>query len=203
MAVNRDNDLAPNRYFDRKFEMEAVKILPGEYYVTPRDMLVVTVLGSCVSVCMRDKTNGIGGMNHFMLPGDGYDVSNVISGSARYGTFAMEVLTNQLLKLGAQRRQLEAKVFGGGAVVAAMLSSNVGARNVEFVLDYLRIEGIPVIASDLLDVYPRKVYFFPRSGRVLLKKIKSLHNTTILDREIEYGRRIRSRRVEGDIELFS
>lgn len=166
------NDLAPNRYFDRKFDIEAVKILPGEYFVTPRDMLIVTVLGSCISVCLRDSATGIGGMNHFMLPGDKSEASSVVSGSARYGTYAMEVLINHLLKLGALRRRLEAKVFGGGAVISNMTTMNVGERNAAFVLDYMRTEGIPVVASDLLDIYPRKIYFFPRTGRVLQKKSK-------------------------------
>jgi chemotaxis protein CheD len=203
MTDSLGNDLAPNRYFDRTFDIEAVKILPGEYFVTPRDMLIVTVLGSCISVCLRDSSTGIGGMNHFMLPGEKVDSSNLVSGSARYGTYAMEVLINHLLKLGALRRRLEAKVFGGGAVISNMITTNIGERNVAFVLDYLRTEGIPVVASDLLDVYPRKVYFFPRSGRVLLKKIKSIHNATIIDREAEYSRRIHTARVEGGIELFS
>jgi len=202
MSIYLEEHLAPNRYFDRNFQMEAVKILPGEYFVTPRDMLIVTVLGSCISVCMRDRVSGIGGMNHFMLPGDS-GKSDIVSGSARYGTYAMEVLINHLLKLGALRKRLEAKVFGGGAVLQNMASSNVGERNAEFVTQYLQREGIPVVAQDLLDMYPRKVYFFPRDGRVLVRKLKSLHNTTVLDREREYGRKIESTRVEGDVELFS
>jgi chemotaxis protein CheD len=99
--------LAPNHYFDRSFQTEAAKILPGEYYVTGRDMLLVTVLGSCVSACIRDPKTGIGGMNHFMLP-EG-DPHNPLSESARYGGYAMEVLLNQLIKLGASRNRLEAR----------------------------------------------------------------------------------------------
>jgi chemotaxis protein CheD len=98
------------------------------------------VLGSCVSACIRDKEKGIGGMNHFMLA-DSTEVSPY-SASARYGTYAMEILINHLLKLGARRGSLEAKVFGGGRVMAALSSSNVGERNCSFVLDFLRTEGI-------------------------------------------------------------
>ncbi|MDB6060499.1 MAG: Chemoreceptor glutamine deamidase CheD [Verrucomicrobiaceae bacterium] len=203
MTAQSDSDLTPNRYFDHKFNREAVKILPGEYFVTPRDMLIVTVLGSCVSVCLRDSTAGVGGMNHFMLPGGGKDAANPISGSARYGTFAMEVLINQLLKLGALRKRLQAKVFGGGAVIESMVTTNIGECNVDFALEYLRVEGISVIANDVLDIYPRKIYFFPKSGRVLMRKIKSIHNATIFDREVEYSRRIRTSSVEGGVELFS
>ena len=165
-------------------------------------MLIVTVLGSCVSVCLRDRTSGIGGMNHFMLPRD-IRTSGIVSGSARYGTYAMEVLINHLLKLGALRKHLEAKVFGGGAVLQQITTSNVGERNAEFVLEYLEREGIPVVAQDLLDVHPRKVYFFPRDGRVLVRKLKSVHAPVVLDREREYGRKIQSAQAQGDIELFS
>jgi chemotaxis protein CheD len=128
-----DEPLATNRYFDRKFGLEAAKILPGEYYVSVQESLLVTVLGSCVAACIRDADSGIGGMNHFMLPDDG---EKPLGMSARYGTYAMEVLINHLLKLGARRNRLEAKVFGGGAVLASLASSNVGARNAEFVLDF-------------------------------------------------------------------
>ena len=123
---------ATNLYHDRTFDCQAAKILPGEYFVTTRDMLLVTVLGSCVAACIRDSENGIGGMNHFMLPDEGG--KDVVSSSARYGTYAMEMLINHLLKSGARRNRLEAKVFGGGAVLESLSSSNVGARNAEFVL---------------------------------------------------------------------
>lgn len=198
-----EETLAPNLYFDRTFGMPAAKILPGEYYVTRRNMLLVTTLGSCVSACIRDKTNGIGGMNHFMLP----ENTNAQSGwgvlSTRYGAYAMEVLINQLIQLGAKRGNLEAKLFGGGAVIKNMSITNVGERNAQFGLDYLKNEGIAVVAKDLLDVYPRKVYFFPATGKVLLKKLRNMHNETIVQRESEYRARLLKSKVEGDIELFT
>jgi chemotaxis protein CheD len=192
--------LAPNHYFDRAFQTEAAKILPGEYYVTGRDMLLVTVLGSCVSACMRDPKTGIGGMNHFMLP-EG-DPHNPLSESARYGGYAMEVLLNQLIKMGASRSRLEAKVFGGGAVMRGFTLHNVGERNSDFVLEYLEAERIRVVAQDLRDIYPRKVYYFPNSGRVLVKKLKQVHNNTIVQREEEYGSRLKKSEVSGEVELF-
>jgi chemotaxis protein CheD len=195
--------LAPNVYFDRHFNVEAAKILPGEYYATGRDMVLVTVLGSCVSACIRDRASGIGGMNHFMLPDSGQDQSNPLSASARYGTYAMEVLINQLTKLGAKRSNLEAKVFGGGAVLRGFTVANVGERNAAFVLDFLRTERIKVVAQDLLDVYPRKVYYFPSTGKVLVKKLRSVHNNTIVEREQEYSTRLQYSKVEGDVELFT
>lgn len=192
--------LAGNRYFDRNFEIEAVKVLPGEYYVTTTNVLLVTVLGSCVSACIRDREKGIGGMNHFMLAGGD---SNSLSASARYGTYAMEILVNHLLKLGARRDRLEAKVFGGGRVMEKLTTSNVGERNAQFVIDYLDTEDIPVVAQDLLDVHPRKVYFFPDSGRVLVKKLMRMHNDTLARREKEYAERLTEAPVAGEIELFT
>ncbi|MBL8478568.1 MAG: chemoreceptor glutamine deamidase CheD [Sterolibacteriaceae bacterium] len=192
--------LAGNRYFDPTFGAEAVKVLPGEYFVTTTDMLLVTVLGSCVSACIRDKAKGIGGMNHFMLADSGEAGPN--SSSARYGTYAMEILINHLLKLGARRSNLEAKVFGGGRVMSALASANVGERNCSFVLEFLRTEGIPVSARDLLDIHPRKVYFFPATGRVLVKKLTRLHNDTLLRRESEYAARLTQAPISGDVELF-
>lgn len=195
--------LAPNHYFDRNFNMEAAKILPGEYYTTGRDMVIVTVLGSCVAACIRDRVSGVGGMNHFMLPDSGHDQANPLSTSARYGTYAMEILLNQLAKMGAARTNLEAKVFGGGNVLRGFTVANVGDRNAKFVLDFLATEKIRVVAQDLLDIYPRKVYFFPKTGKVLVKKLKRVHNNTIIEREEEYSSRLLYSKVEGDVELFS
>ncbi|MBY0576308.1 MAG: chemoreceptor glutamine deamidase CheD [Gallionellaceae bacterium] len=194
--------LAPNLYFDRQHNSEAAKILPGEYYATARDMLLVTVLGSCVCACVRDKENGIGGMNHFMLPDAGQDQNNPLGESARYGAYAMEILINQLLKMGARRSNFEAKVFGGGAVLRGFTVSNVGERNAEFVMKFLKTEKISVVAQDLLDIYPRKVYYFPRTGLVRVKKLKQVHNDTIINRESEYKSRLLYSKMEGDVELF-
>jgi chemotaxis protein CheD len=192
---------ATNVYYDRTFDCDAAKILPGEYYYTSKDMLIVTVLGSCVSACIRDRVTGLGGMNHFMLPDGGGDGSPV-SASARYGTYAMEVLINDLLKAGARRENLEAKVFGGGAVLKGFTAMNVGERNAAFVQSFLRNEKIRIMAEDLNDIYPRKVYFFPRTGKVLVKKLMQTHNDTLAKREIEYASRLKKQPVAGDIELF-
>jgi chemotaxis protein CheD len=199
MSHSYEEVMAPNLYFDRTHDIEAAKILPGEFYATQRDMLLVTVLGSCVAACIRDKESGIGGMNHYMLPDNNSDAGE----SGRYGTYAMEILINHLMKLGAQRKNLEAKVFGGGNVIAKMTSTNVGERNAKFVLDYLKTEQIKIVAKDLLDIYPRKVYFFPNSGKVLVKKLRNIHNETIISRENEYTSRLKIDKLEGDVELFT
>ena len=192
--------LADNRYYDRTFDSQAIKVLPGEYFVTTTDMVLVTVLGSCVSACIRDTQKGIGGMNHVMLA-ESQD-RGALSASARYGTFAMEILINHLMKLGARRDHLEAKVFGGGRVMASLGSSMVGERNAAFVLEFLKTEGIPIAARDLLDVTPRKVYFFPSTGRVLVKKLARMHNDTLARREREYAERLVEAPPAGDVELF-
>ncbi|MFC7287056.1 chemoreceptor glutamine deamidase CheD [Herminiimonas glaciei] len=194
---------ATNVYYDRTFDRDAAKILPGEYYYTGKDMLIVTVLGSCVSACIRDRVTGVGGMNHFMLPDGGGDADSPISASARYGTYAMEILINDLLKAGARRENLEAKVFGGGNVLSGFSSINVGERNAQFVRNFLKVENIRIVAEDLNDIHPRKVYYFPRNGKVLVKKLRQLNNNTLANREQDYANRLQSGSVSGDVELFS
>ena len=191
-----------NSYFDSHFKQEAVKILPGEYFATRKNTIIVTVLGSCVSACLRDPVAKVSGMNHFLLPSDTNPGVQTITDSARYGNFAMEKLINEMLKLGASKARLEAKVFGGGNVLKGLTVNNIGERNAEFVLDYLAIENIPLLNADLLDQYPRKVYFFPVTGQVKVRKIKSLNNTTILDRESMYRSKVSELLNSSDAELF-
>lgn len=154
-------------YYDAHFGNEAVKILPGEYFVHDEDILVMTTLGSCIAACLWDRNARIGGMNHFMLP----DGTGSAQDSGRYGSYAMELLINELLKRGAARTTLEAKVFGGGQVISGMSTMNVGERNTNFVLDYLRTERIPVMSRDVMDIYPRKVCFLPASGKAMVKRL--------------------------------
>lgn len=157
-------------YADHHFQYDAVKVLPGEYFVSSDDLVIMTVLGSCIAACIWDNKMRIGGMNHFMLPdGDGAD------GSGRYGSYAMELLLNEMIKLGARRETMQAKVFGGGAVMAGFTTMNVGERNTKFVLDYLATERIPVVSQDVLDIHPRKVCFFPVTGKALVKRLAHSH----------------------------
>src|SRR5450830_45220 len=198
-----NEEISTSLYYDRTFDCNAAKISPGEYYYTDQDMVIVTVLGSCVSACIRDRISGIGGMNHFMLPdGASSDRDSPVSESMRYGTYAMEVLINQLLKGGARRENLEAKVFGGGNVLRGFTSINVGERNANFVLRFLQAEQIKITGEDLNDIYPRKVYFFPKTGRVLVKKLRQLNNDTLIKREESYANRLKSDSVGGEVELF-
>jgi chemotaxis protein CheD len=202
MSQLSEEHFATNVYYDRTFDCDAAKILPGEFYFTGKDMLIVTVLGSCVSACIRDRVSGVGGMNHFMLPDGGENSDNPVSASMRYGTYAMEVLINELQKAGAKRENMEAKVFGGGNVLRGFTTINVGERNAKFVLAYLKTERMRVIAEDLNDIYPRKVYFFPKTGKVLVKKLKVEHNDTLKRRELDYASRLKASSVSGDVDLF-
>ena len=163
-------------YWDANFKNDAVKVLPGEFFVSDEDMLIVTTLGSCIAACLWDRERRVGGMNHFMLPAGSGD-------SGRYGSYAMELLINQLLKRGASRSTLEAKVFGGGAVIASMTTINVGERNTQFVLDYLSTERIPVVSKDVLDVCARKVCLLPASGKALVKRLASTNTEMLLAQE--------------------
>jgi chemotaxis protein CheD len=187
-------------YYDSYFGLHAAKIGPGELYASKRDILIVTVLGSCVSVCLTDPVTRIGGMNHFMLP-ERAESSTLLSEPARYGAHAMEMLINNLLSMGAQRSRLEAKVFGAGRVLPGM--SDVGARNSQFALEYLERERIAVKARDVGGVHARKVYMFVETGRVLVKEILQLRNDTVMSRERAYAVEIAAKRIaSGDIELF-
>lgn len=188
------------RYFDSRLGKNVARILPGDYCVTDDDMGLVTTLGSCIAACIRDPKVGIGGMNHFMLPES--ELSSASITSARYGGYAMEVLINELLKQGARRERLEAKVFGGGSVLPGFTISDVGGRNARFVHDYLASEKIPIVAEDLGGVHPRKVIFFPVTGRVLVMRLAAALNRTELRAEEMYQESLRSRPTAGDVELF-
>jgi chemotaxis protein CheD len=163
-------------WFEPQFGSEAVKVLPGEYFVDTEDLLIMTTLGSCIAACLWDRNARVGGMNHFLLPEGSGD-------SGRYGSYAMELLINEMMKRGASRLSLEAKVFGGGQVIAGMDSINVGERNTRFVLDYLKTERIPVVSKDVLDIYPRKVCFLPASGKAMVKRLAATQNAALLAQE--------------------
>jgi len=160
-------------FYDAHFKNDAVKILPGEYFVHNEDMLIMTTLGSCIAACLYDRNAKVGGMNHFMLPDGAGD-------SGRYGSYAMELLINEMMKRGATRMTMEAKIFGGGQVVSGMTTMNVGERNTNFVMDYLKTERIPVVSKDVLDVYPRKVCYLPGSGKAMVKRLAPTNTDALL-----------------------
>ena len=196
-----------NHYWDKQRDTVVAKILPGEFYMTSDQVIISTTLGSCISACIWDERRHIGGMNHFMLPitdKDAHEVDwgqrGLASDATRYGNFAMEHLINMILKHGGQRSSLRAKVFGGGKVLKKM--SDVGERNIDFVFHYLNTEKIEVIKHDVGSIYPRKILFEPLTGRAFVKRLESMHNNTIVERESDYRTRIDHDKVEGDVELF-
>jgi chemotaxis protein CheD len=194
------------RFWDPQLNSWNVKILPGEYYVTRGEEAVSTVLGSCISACVRDPVKNVGGMNHFMLPEDASTGPNnwlhpAIGLATRYGSYAMESLVNDLLKLGATRERLEIKVFGGGRVLSGM--TDVGARNIAFVRSYIQLEGYRIAAEDLGGTQPRKVVYFPASGRVKMRRLRPVENRIISHHEKLYLASIGSTAAGGgDVELF-
>jgi chemotaxis protein CheD len=183
-------------YYDAHFRNDAVKVMPGEYFVDGDGILLMTTLGSCIATCLWDRRAQVGGMNHFMLPdGDG--------ASGRYGSYAMELLINELMKRGASRATLEAKVFGGGQVMRCVSGVKIGERNTRFVLDYLATERIPVISKDVLDVYPRKVCFLPHTGKALMQRLQPV-NPEIAEQEARaaLAKVTPAAGVGGSVDLF-
>lgn len=194
----RKPGLASFFYFDPHFQYNAIKVLPGEYFVGNENLVIMTVLGSCIAACIWDSRMRVGGMNHFMLPdGDSLDVSG------RYGSYAMELLINEMLKLGARRETMQAKIFGGAQVMHSFTTMNVGERNTAFVVNYLRTERIPVVSEDVLDIYPRKVCFFPVTGKAMVKRLAHAHPETLVAQEKSGNARTVAQVTSGgSVDLF-
>jgi chemotaxis protein CheD len=192
------------RTWDGDLGLPVAKLLPGDYYVTQHDEAIFTVLGSCVSACVREVRLGIGGMNHFMLPRDDSGGTSAWanepgSSATRYGNVAMERLVNDIMRLGGQRANLEFKVIGGGKVLDMAL--DVGARNAQFVRDYLKTEGFVIAAEDLGDCFARKIYYSPLTGKVRVKRLTATVNRAVFERERDFERK--SALAEfGSVELF-
>lgn len=195
------------RYWDKHRKIVVAKILPGEFYISRNNEVISTVLGSCISACIWDDRNRIGGMNHFMLPLKRDDHGSIgwqdnIDYTCRYGNWAMEYLVNEILKNGGNRRYLKAKIFGGGQIIKG-ISGDVGAGNISFVLEYLKNENIELVSGDYGGNTPRKVVFHPLTGKAQMKRLQSLHNDTIQQRESQYMHDIENQESSsGDVELF-
>lgn len=195
------SDIAARRYRDPRFNAIAVKVLPGEHYVT-KDVgeMLVTVLGSCVSACIRDPLAGVGGMNHFMLPESPDGHWGATSAACRYGNFAMEQLINDILKAGGRKDRLEIKLFGGANVLAA--NTDIGGRNAEFVETYLAAEGLPIAASHLRGRLPRRIHYFPQHGKVFMLELPRHEEMSVVGMEQKYKHRLAKEPVAGSAELF-
>jgi chemotaxis protein CheD len=185
-------------YLDHHFQHNSVKVLPGEYFVANENLVIMTVLGSCIAACLWDSRARVGGMNHFMLP-DGDQADS----SGRYGSYAMELLINEMLKLGARRETLQAKIFGGAQVMHNFTTMNVGERNTQFVLNYLHTERIPIVSEDVLDIYPRKVVFFPVTGKAMVKRLAHAHPETLVAQEKRGDAAVLAKSTAGgSVDLF-
>lgn len=177
-----------------------VKLFSGDLHVStdPTEMLV-TILGSCVSACIRDPIAKVGGMNHFLLPGNELLVTE-LSDAARYGVFAMESLINGILKAGGRKDRLEFKVFGGGNVIKN--SQRIGSKNAQFIRQFLKSEGYSIASEDLEGELPRRIHYFPATGKVMLRKLHRKEDMRVIDEETRYRNSIVAKPVEGDIDLF-
>jgi chemotaxis protein CheD len=182
-------------FYDAFFKNDAAKILPGEYFVYNEDLLITTTLGSCIAACIWDRDARIGGMNHFMLPEGEAE-------SGRYGSYAMELLINEMMKQGASRTRMEAKVFGGGAVIDGMTSMNIGERNTSFVVDYLKTERIPITAKDVMGPYPRKVCFLPASGKAMVKRLAVANGDVAAQERAAVQKAVPAVTGGGSVDLF-
>lgn len=199
---NGADAIATRRFFDSASSTWMVKVFPGEYFVSSKpDEVLVTVLGSCVSACIRDPKAGIGGMNHFMLP---HSHAGNWAGdlqSTRFGNFAMEKLINELMKAGCSRSSLEIKVFGGGNVTDT--SNAIGTENSEFILRYLEAEGLRCVAHDLGGPLPRRIHYYPTTGKVVRRLLGTGESYAVAREEKEYVNRLSTRKVAGEIQLFN
>ena len=188
-------------YHDARFGRDAVKLLPGEYFAhDDDDVLLMTTLGSCIAACLWDARACVGGMNHFMLPEGGGPAA--LEASGRYGSYAMELLINELMKRGATRATLEAKVFGGAQVIGGMQSLAIGEANTAFVLDYLKTERIPVVARDVQGSVARKVCFLPGSGKAMVKRLARTQGDAVFAPEQAAARQRAAAAAGGSVDLF-
>ena len=193
--------------FHHHFNLHNVTLHPGEYKVSNEDIIISTVLGSCISVALFDQVNKQGGMNHFMLPQMApgrMDETLLIKDENRYGVYAMEILINSLMKMGARKSSLIAKVFGGGEMFdMSTRFSNIGKQNADFAFLFLKNESIPIIASDFGGKQGRKILFFPKNGKILLKKLDSSRKIkNITEHEKEYKDSLLPEDNKGKIILF-
>jgi chemotaxis protein CheD len=183
-------------------------VQPGGFTVTRRrDLVLGTLLGSCISACICDVQAGIGGLNHFLLPNDGGGAARSTANATRYGVHAMEMLINEILKLGGERSRLQAKLFGGANVIALSTATPVGERNQKFSLDFLRREGIPVTAADLGGERARRVFFKPSANKVLVRVLDrndADRNDAerVCREEAQLRHRADAAPVSGGVELF-
>jgi len=177
-----------------------VPVRVGGLHVTSERVVLDTVLGSCISACIFDERMGVGGMNHFMLPESADDRNPM---STRYGVYAMELLINELMKLGASRNRIKAKIFGGGHVLKIRESlDGVPQRNIDFINKFLETERIPVVGRDVGGYHSRRVLFYAKTGDVLLRRLGYAEDEETRKLEFEYLKSLETKPTDGDATLF-
>ena len=195
------NNRASGAYYHPHFDAHLIKVMLGQHRISARvDEMLVTTLGSCVAACIRDPVVGVGGMNHFLLPDVPEGTDDGASAAARYGSVAMELLINEILANGGRRSRLEVKVFGGAKVIESSL--DIGAKNADFVLSYLRREGLALIGQDLGGMMARRIHYFPSTGRALRRVLRPEALSETVSQELSFMSTLRHKQIEGDVELF-
>lgn len=192
--------MADRRHFDRQNNIHVIKVFSGDCFVTNEENhMLVTILGSCVSACIRDPIAKIGGMNHFLLP-ETHETQDKVNESNRYGAFAMEQLINEILKRGGMKNRLEVKVFGGGNVINN--SAMIGDRNVQFVREFLQREGLRISGEHLGGKLPRRIHYYPDTGKVMLRALKRREDMLVVEEEKKFESSLHKKPIEGEIDLF-
>ncbi len=153
-----------------KYSKKIKVIQAGEYHVSYNDEFLETLLGSCVAVCLYDHVNEISGMNHFLLPGKISEKDIFANRTARYGITAINKLIDGILQFGALKKNLIAKIFGGGHVVNDLSNTTIPFDNVRLAKVFLEMEDIPIVKADVGDEYTRVLMMDVKTGNVYLRK---------------------------------
>lgn len=199
-----EDDKGAKQFFDPRFGAHAIMVPPGRHHVsTNPDEMIVTLLGSCIAACIRDPIAAIGGLNHFLLPeSDSGQWGKTVDAALRYGNHAMETLINDIIKLGGSKSRLEVKVFGGGQIIKTESSTSVGQKNVDFIKRYLANEGLTIAAEHLGGMAPRRIHYFPITGKVQMRLMQRSADKDLFKKEMVYRSQIKTEDDTGDAELF-
>lgn len=185
------------RFYSEKLKKTVIMLMAGEYYATKNGEVLYTVVGSCIATCIYDTERSVAGMNHYLLPGVVRSEEILSSRVGRYGMYAMELLIGELIKLGARRESLRAKVFGGGKVLRFRKNDgDITGSNIRFAKKYLELEGIPAAKKDLGGSTGRKILFFSDTSRVLLKRFEVQREGSFFHDEGAYKSKVFQRRLE-------
>ncbi|MES0349683.1 MAG: chemotaxis protein CheD [Desulfobacteria bacterium] len=185
------------QFYSQKLKKTLIILTAGEYFATQNGEVLYTVVGSCIATCIYDEEREVAGMNHFLLPGMVRPDDMLSSQVGRYGMFAMELLIGELIKLGARRNELKAKLFGGGKVLTFRKNDgDVTGSNIRFARKFLELEGIATVKEDVGGNRGRKILFFSDTNKVLLKRFDVRKERRFIKTEEEYKSRVFQKRLE-------